>query len=111
MDSYKVIVSPRALAQLDSYMDYIQYTLLNEQAAFRVWQDAMETREHLSYVAESLPYCKNPRLRKYGYRVIRFRHHRYVMIYRAEGINAYVDAIYHELQDYENLFSNELDLG
>lgn len=32
MDSYNVIISPKALSQLNSYIDYIQYTLLNDQA-------------------------------------------------------------------------------
>lgn len=41
MDSYDVIISPKALLQLDKYIDYIQYTLLNEQAAKSVWQDAI----------------------------------------------------------------------
>lgn len=31
------------------------------------------------------------------------------MLYRIEGTTAYVDAIYHQLQDYENTFADELD--
>ncbi len=30
------------------------------------------------------------------------------MLYRIEGTTAYVDAIYHQLQDYENIFADEL---
>lgn len=30
------------------------------------------------------------------------------MIYRIEGTTVYVDAIYHQLQDYENIFADEL---
>ena len=33
MDSFDVIISPKALSQLNDYIDYLQYTLLNEQAA------------------------------------------------------------------------------
>lgn len=33
MDSYNVILSDSAKKQLDAYIDYIQYTLFNEQAA------------------------------------------------------------------------------
>lgn len=29
MDSFDVIISPKALAQLNDYIDYIQYTLMN----------------------------------------------------------------------------------
>ena len=45
MDSFKVIISPKALAQLNDYIDYIQYTLLNPQAAKSVWEDAIGTTE------------------------------------------------------------------
>jgi hypothetical protein len=31
------------------------------------------------------------------------------MLYRVEGTTAYVDAVYHQLQDYENTFADELN--
>ena len=108
MDSFEVIISPKALSQLSACIDYLQYTLLNDQAAHNVWQDAMETRDHLSKVAGSLKSCAHPRLKKHGYHVIHFMRHRYLMLYRIEGTTAYVDAIYHQLQDYENIFADEL---
>ena len=108
MDLYEVIITPKALSQLENYIDYIQYTLLNDQAARSVWQDAMETRRELSLTAGSLKPCSHPRLKQLGYHSISFRRHRYIMLYRINGKSAYVDAIYHQLQDYENLFSSEL---
>lgn len=111
MDSYNVIISPKALSQLNSYIDYIQYTLLNEQAAQNVWQDALETREQLSTAAGSLKYCTHPQLKKYGYRSINFKRHRYLMLYRIDEKTVYVDAIYHQLQDYENIFAHGLNLS
>lgn len=62
MVSYDVIISPKALSQLDGYIEYIQCTLLNEQAAKAVWDDAMDTRVvqeagiHL-IIATQLPTC------------------------------------------------------
>ena len=109
MDSFNVIISPKALSQLNSYIDYIQYTLLNDQSAYNVWQDALETRVQLSRVAGSLKLCTHPELKKNGYRAIGFRRHRYLMLYRIEGTTVYVDAIYHQLQDYENIFAGELN--
>lgn len=109
MVSFDVIISPKALAQLNNYIDYLQYTLLNEQAAHNVWQDALDTRERLSEVAGSLKLCTHPILKKYGYRSINFLRHCYLMLYRLEAQTAYVDAIYHQLQDYENIFANDLD--
>ncbi len=109
MDSFEVIISPKALSQLNDYIDYLQYTLLNDQAACNVWQDAMETRDQLSKVAGSLKFCTHPQLRKHGYHIIHFMRHHYIMLYRIEGKTAYVDAIYHELQNYENTFADELN--
>lgn len=60
MDSFDVIISPKALSQLNDYIDYLQYTLLNDQAAHNVWQDALDTRERLSNVAGSLKPCSHP---------------------------------------------------
>lgn len=57
MDLFDVIISPKALSQLNDYIDYLQYTLLNDQAAYDIWQDALETRNHLSKVAGSLKFC------------------------------------------------------
>ena len=108
MDSFDVIISPKALSQLNDYIDYLQYTLLNDQAAYNVWQDALETREHLSKVASSLKFCTHPQLKKQEYRIVHFMRHRYLMLYRIEGTTVYVDAIYHQLQDYENTFADEL---
>ncbi|MDE5865616.1 MAG: type II toxin-antitoxin system RelE/ParE family toxin [Lachnospiraceae bacterium] len=108
MDSFNVTISPKALSQLNSYIDYLQYTLLNEQSAYNVWQDAMETRVQLSKVSGSLKFCTHPNLKKNGYRAINFMRHRYLMLYRIDGTNVYVDAIYHQLQDYENTFADEL---
>ncbi len=109
MGFYNVVISPKAISQLNSYIDYLQYVLLNEQAARNVWQDAMETRQMLSIVAGSLGLCEDPRLRKHTYRQINFKRHRYLMLYRIDGSDVYVDAIYHQLQDYENLFADDLD--
>ncbi|MCM1125964.1 MAG: hypothetical protein NC429_05775 [Lachnospiraceae bacterium] len=60
MDSFDVIISPKALAQLNGYIDYIQYTLMNDQAAYNIWQDALDTRKKLSEVAGSLKFCVYP---------------------------------------------------
>ena len=105
MDLYKIIIAPEAMEQLNEYVSYIKYELLNESAARGVYDDATETGSELTKVAGSLQYCRSPLLRKYGYRVILFRHHQYLMVYRIEGKIAYVDGIFHQKQDYENLFA------
>lgn len=108
MISYKVIISPKALSQLDSYIRYVHYTLLNPIAAESIWRDAQETRKALARVAGSLKLCDYPALHELGYHALKFGKHDYVMLYRVEGETAYVDGVYHMMQDYENLFAGEL---
>lgn len=106
MVSYNVIVSPKALEQLNEYIDYIQLTLLNNQAANSVWEDAIETINELEIVAGSLRECEHPALKEMGYHRILFKKHDYLMLYRIDGTTVYVEAVYHMLQDYENLFAD-----
>ena len=105
---YKVIVSPRALAQLDVYISYVQDTLLNPIAAQSILRDAQKTQETLTKLAGSLKLCGHPALRKLGYHAVKFEKHNYTMLYRVDGETVYVDGIYHLMQDYENLFAAEL---
>jgi hypothetical protein len=37
---FDVIISPKSLSLLDSYIDYILNTLMNPQAAMNLWHDA-----------------------------------------------------------------------
>lgn len=63
MDLFDVIISPKALTQLNDYINYIQYTLMNDQAAYNVWQDALDTQKKLSEVAGSLNLCTHSQLK------------------------------------------------
>ncbi len=108
MDLFDVIIAPYVWEQLDKYIDYIQYTLLNEQAAESVYADAVETLDELKTVAGSLEYCQKPSLREMGYRTINFRRHDYIFVYLVEENRAYVEAVYHTQQDYENTFSKRV---
>ncbi|MCC8101517.1 MAG: type II toxin-antitoxin system RelE/ParE family toxin [Clostridiales bacterium] len=83
---------------------------MNPTAAENVYDDAIETGAKLSAVAGSLKLSENKRLRRYGYRTINFRRHQYVMVYRIVGQTAYVDGIFHQKQDYENLFARTHNL-
>lgn len=106
MDSYKVILADYAKNQLNNYISYIQLTLMNSQAAENVLDDAADTIRKLEKLAGSLRLCENSKLHKLGYHKIHFQNHSYVMIYKVVGDEVHIDGIYHELQDYENIFSN-----
>ncbi|MCD7841338.1 MAG: type II toxin-antitoxin system RelE/ParE family toxin [Lachnospiraceae bacterium] len=99
---YNVIVTSDAENELDCYIQYLLYEKRNEQAAANLLDDFEKTVQALSHVAGSLKPCDDPRLKEHGYKRINFRNHRYFMLFRVEGKEAIVDALFHELQDYEN---------
>lgn len=107
MDLYKVIIAPKALSMLNNYLNYIQYALMNEEAAKQVLNDAIETEEQLEIIAPVLQFCVNPRLRSEGYRAIQFKKHNYVMSYKIVNECVYAEAIYHLFQDYEKKFISD----
>lgn len=100
---YEVIISDLAESHLDHIIFYVLYKLKNEQAACSILEDADCTKERLSRMAGSLKLCEHPKLRALGYRSIHFRYHQYFMVYKIQGRIAYVEGIYHDLQDYENI--------
>lgn len=105
---YNVEMTERAKEQLDAFVRYLVLDLKNPQAASNLLDDASDTEESLTYVAASTPFCIDPDLRKREIRKIHFAKHRYLWLYRVEDDTAYVMAMYHELQDYENSFKRGL---
>ena len=93
-----------AQSQLAEYVGYIRNQFKNPQAAKAVLQDARETKAALLKVAESIALCDDPDLRTMGYRAILFRRHRYPFVDSIRNDVVYIEATYHELQDYENTF-------
>ena len=104
----KVQMTRLAQSQLAQHVGYIRNKFKNPEAAKAVITDAKETKAELLNVAESLDYCKNPELRALGYRIVYFRRHRYLFVYSVRGRIAYIEATYHELQDYENAFKGDV---
>lgn len=99
---YNVLVTQDAEENLNNYIWYLIYEKGNRQAAKNVLDDFEATKDCLKKVAGSLKDCENPRLRMLGYKRINFIKHRYFMLYRIVEGEVIVDAIFHELQDYEN---------
>lgn len=99
---YKIIIVEDAEKDLYGFIRYLLIEKRNEQAAGNLLDDFEATKISLSHVAGSLKECENPLLKEFGYRRINFLAHKYFMLYRIEGDTAFVDNIFHELQDYEN---------
>lgn len=99
---YRVVVTKDAEEDLNRYVKFLIFEKKSMQAAQNVLDDYDATLERLRYVAGSLKFCDNPRLRQLEYRRINFSNHRYFMLYRIVDNVVFVDNIFHELQDYEN---------
>lgn len=108
--AYKVIITPPAKRRLDMYVHYTLETLQNRQAAKAILADAKAAAKKLGTVATSLQICDSPILAKYEYRKIGFEKHDFMMVYRINEGQIIVDGMFHELQDYEGILTNELHL-
>ena len=104
----KVVITRRAQQHLRSYVGYILRQFKNKQAADAVMKDARETRDALLNVADSLAYCPDPELAALGYKTIHYRKHAYFFVFEVRNNIAYVEAVYHDLQDYENIFKSDV---
>lgn len=102
---YRIVMTEDAEKDLDNFISYLIFDKNNIQAAKNLLDDFEKTKISLSKVAGSLKLCDNPKLNKLGYRRINLMAHRYFMLYRIEENTVFVDNIFHELQDYENMMS------
>lgn len=100
---YKVVVTRDAEEDLERFIKYLIIEKESMQAAENVLNDYDVTIESLKHVAGSLKLCDNLILRQLEYRRINFLNHRYFMLYRIVDNVVFVDNIFHELQDYENM--------
>lgn len=100
---YKVVVTSDAEEDLERFIKYLIFEKESTQAAKNLLNDYEATIESLKHVAGSLKLCDNPKLHQFEYRRINFLNHRYFMLYRIVDNVVFVDAIFHELQDYENM--------
>lgn len=100
---FKVVLTSQAQLDFKNITHYLLYELKSEQATISVTDDMENTIKRLSYMASRLKLCDDPRLRDLGYRTIHFKRHNYFMLYRIQDDVVYIDAIYHDLQNYEDI--------
>ena len=108
--AYRVVITPPAKRRLDMYIWYTAERLKNRQAAISIRDDARETKKRLAETADSIKLCDNSVLAELGYHKFMFLKHDFLMLYRIDGDVVVVEGMYHELQDYEAIFINEMNL-
>lgn len=103
MACYRVELTDRALTHFRGHIDYIVNELRNPDAVPVECPGA--GLDALADHPETAPLCVDQALCGFGYRKKRIDGTRYLCICRVEGDAVWIDGIYHELQDYENLFA------
>ena len=104
MALYSVEITGRAKDHFRGHVNYIVHKLCNPQAAWHLRDALDQAIDALSDHPEGAPLCADSTLRVFGYRKKRILDTRYLCIYRIEGNTVWIEGIYHESQDHENLF-------
>lgn len=64
--------------------------------------DFVHTIERLKFLAGSLSNSDDIELAKKGYKCIKFKKHRYILVYKLYGKNAIIVGIFHAKENYSN---------
>ena len=104
MALYVVETTDLAQDHFRGHIGYIVEKLKNPDAAWNLYDALDRTESELADHPETAPFCTDPALSGFGYRKKMILDTRYLCICRIEGNTVWIEGIYHELQDYENLF-------
>ena len=104
MQEYDIVIAHSVYTALDALFDYFTHGRpkapeIAEQI-FHAYEQAIHT---LRYSPEAYQVISHPLLAGYGYRRIRIGAYRYYLLYRLETQTVYVDALFHELQDIDQI--------
>lgn len=97
---YNVSFSDEAFEEYISCVEYLLYDLESPQAADSLISDVDKALDNLRKYAEIYSFCDNASLAKRGIRRIRLKH-RYRLFYHIEDEEVTIDAMLHNLQDFE----------
>ena len=107
MKHYQVEISPKAKTQLRKHLWYLVEKKHSQQPASAVADDFEGVISDLEILAESHRLCDDMDLASEGIRKVFLKKHDYVVLYSVENI-VEIHAMYHTLQDYENLFKDSV---
>ena len=103
---YQVKFTVRGRESFRQIADYLMQRvggIGNAQAAINFLNDYDETLKKIELGAEAYAFCEDEELRKRGVRKVRFLKHNYKIFYHVIERTAYIEAILHDKQDFENV--------
>ena len=104
MALYDVEITELAQDHFRGHIGYILEKFKNPDAAWNLRDALKKAEDELADHPETAQLCIDPALSGFGYRKKMILDTRYLCICRIEGNTVWIEGIYHELQDYENLF-------
>ena len=104
MALYVVELTDRAQDHFRGHIGYILDHFKNPDAAWELYDAFIQAQNELADHPETAPLCTDPALSAFNYRRKMILNTRYLCICRIEGDIVWIEGVYHELQDYENLF-------
>lgn len=108
MALYEVRHTEIANKLMDDCIFYIAFQFGNSDAVTSLYHDIIETEERLKYSADSIKLCDDAYLAQKGYRKIKLKKHNYILIYQIIENMVFIEAMFHSLQDYENVFKSTI---
>ncbi len=96
---YKIIITKEANADLDHIIDYVFNTLNSAQAAKNILEDYKDTKQHLAVVADGLKTRTDISSDFQKIRTMRFKHHKYIIVYTIYDNKTIILSILHSSQD------------
>lgn len=100
---YKVVFTEESREDIDSIMSYMIFELQNRQAADYFYDALKGTVEILKTSAGAFQLCLNSKLKDMGYRRLNLAKSKYFLLYRIEHSVVFVEGVFHQLQDFENI--------
>lgn len=97
---YNVSFSDEAFEEYIACVEYLRYDLENPQAAASLIDDVDKALNNLRQFANIYSFCNNSNLAQRGIRRIRLKH-RYRLFYHIDDDEVTIDAMLHNLQDFE----------
>ena len=102
MKKYRVIEAQIAKKDIKKYVGYLRNIKRSTQAAQALFDDYRVTKQRLAEVAGTIQEPKSQKMKQRGLKRINFSKHNYFFLFRINGNDAEIVAVFHGLEDYEN---------
>lgn len=98
---YKLVITEKAEELLDERVAYLLFKLKNRQARGHLLDEVSKIYERLAERPYQFSDCRDPYLKKLGYKEAIITDMNYIVIFRVEANRVYVVGVFHSLENYK----------